>query len=127
MGAVRRLASFGGGGLVGIVVGTVVSTLTASQTGRDLRDQLAARATAVKAAGDAAQADVETALIGRFRSDVDDPRALTTEAERAKLRRSQALGALGLGLGAQGAYADQEVRDRAGDVRLDPTEPHVAE
>ena len=127
MGAVRRLASFGAGGLVGIVVGTVVSTLTASQTGRDLRDHLAARATAVKAAGDAAQADVETALIGRFRSDVDDPRALATEAERAKVRGSQALAALGLGLGAQGAYAAQEVRDRARDVRLDPVEPHPAE
>jgi len=120
MGAVKRVASFGAGGLLGILVGAVVSTLMAPQTGDELRVRLAARAREVKAAGDAAQAAVEAELIGRFRSEVDDPQALAPEAERATLRRSRALSALGLGLGAQGAYATQEVRDRAGDAGSGP-------
>ncbi len=120
MDAVKRVASFGAGGLFGFLIGAVVSTLTAPQTGDDLRTRLAARAHEVKAAGDAAQAAVEAELIGRFRSEVDDPQALAPEAERAKLLRSRALSALGLGLGAQGAYATQEMRDRAGDAGSGP-------
>jgi hypothetical protein len=120
MGALKRVASFGTGGVLGFLVGAAVSTLTAPQSGGELRSRLRERAGEVKAAGDAAQAAVEAELIGRFRSDVDDPQALAPEAERATLRRSRALSALGLGLGAQGAYATQEMRDRAGDAGTGP-------
>ena len=83
MGAVKRFAAFATGGLVGLVVGGVVSTLTAPQTGGDLRDRLSIRTGTVKAAGDAAQAKIESELIERFRADVDDPHALAGESERA--------------------------------------------
>jgi len=120
MGAVKRVASFGAGGAFGFLVGAVVSELSAPQTGTELRRRLTTRAREVKAAGDQAQAAVEAELIARFRSDVDDPQALAPEAEHAKLLRSRAITALGLGLGAQGAYATQELRDRAGDAGLGP-------
>ena len=120
MGAAKRIATFGAGGLVGFLIGAAVSTLTATQTGEELRRRLARRVEEVTAAGDRAQAAVEAELIGRFRADVDDPRALAAEAERAAVRRGQALTALGLGLGAQGSYATQELRDRAGDAGLGP-------
>lgn len=112
MDAVRRVVSFGAGGVVGFLVGAAVSALTAPQTGEALRQRLAERAQEVKAAGDAAQAAVEARLIERFRDDVDDPQALTPESEQAKLLRSRALAALGLGLGAQGAWTAEQLRER---------------
>lgn len=124
MGALRRLVSFGLGGGFGFVVGAGVALLTAPRSGAALRQQVGARAAAVKAAGDAAQAAVEEALIGRFRAEVGDPQALKAEEAQAKLLRSEALAALGLGLNAQGALAALELRHRAG---LDAAGSRVSE
>ncbi|MCC6313823.1 MAG: YtxH domain-containing protein [Thermomicrobiales bacterium] len=116
MGAVRRVFSFGAGGVLGFVVGAAVARLLAEESGDDLRRLLHERVDRVKAAGDAAQARVEAELIGKFRAEINDPTALQDQAEQATIRGVRAIEALGLGFNAQGALAALEVQERAADA-----------
>lgn len=120
MGTGKRILSFGGGGVVGFLVGAGIAKLVSAQRGDELRASIDAKIDEIKAIGDAAQAATEQRLIARFRGDVDDPTALAPEAQRADVQRSRAMQALGLGLNAPGAIAAQHARDRAGESPLGP-------
>jgi gas vesicle protein len=113
MGAGKRIVSFGGGGLVGFLIGAGIAKLAAAQRGDDLRAALAARVEAVKAAGDAAQAATEQRLIARFRGDVEDPNALEQESRQAAELQAQASAALAAGAAASPAAATVQATSAA--------------
>lgn len=113
MGAAKRLLKFGGGGLLGGAVGTAVAILWAPQSGDELKGRLTDLVRRVRLAGAEAQAAKEDELIAKFRGEVSDPEALRDEEAKVRVRASQAVAAIGLGLNAPGALAAQETALRA--------------
>ena len=113
MGTGKRLAKFGGGGLLGAAVGTAVAILWAPQSGDELKGRLSDRLRQARLAGAEAKAAKEEELIRKFRSEVSDPEALQDEVVKVQLEASEAVTAIGLGLNAPGALAAQEAALRA--------------
>jgi gas vesicle protein len=108
MGAMKRLAKFTGGGVVGAAIGSVTATLLAPQSGSELQRKLRDRLMQAKLAGVTAKAEKQEALILRFRGSVNDPNALEEERVRVRTEVAEAVQAVGLGLNAPGAIAAQD-------------------
>src|SRR4051812_47288995 len=62
MGAMKRLAKFTGGGVVGAAIGSVTATLLAPQSGSELQRKLRDRLMQAKLAGVTAKAEKQEAL-----------------------------------------------------------------
>lgn len=112
MGAIRRLAMFGGGGLLGLAVGAAAAYLAAPQSGDELQRKVRARMQEAKLAGIEAERATQEELIHRYRMGVGDPGALEDVREQVRVEASQAAAAIGLGLNAPGALAAHEVGRR---------------
>ncbi|HEY7035973.1 MAG TPA: YtxH domain-containing protein [Thermomicrobiales bacterium] len=112
MGAIKRLAKFTGGGVVGAAIGSVTATLLAPESGNELQRKLRERIQQAKLAGLTAKAETEEALIQRFRGRVNDPNALEDKRVQSHAEVAEAVRAVGLGLNAPGAIAAQESTDR---------------
>ena len=113
MGAAKRLMKFGIGGLLGAGVGAAIGILFAPQSGDELKEQMADRLREAQVAGAEAKAAKEEELIHKYRAEVGDPDALQHVETQARLQRSEAVAAIGLGLNAPGALAAQELAQRA--------------
>src|SRR5436190_15293803 len=98
MAALKRLAKFSLGGVVGATVGAVAGLLLAPESGRDLQRKVRERIGEAKVAGIEARADTERALIEKYRSGVDDPEALQVAEAQSQQSRAEQLVAVGLGL-----------------------------
>jgi gas vesicle protein len=87
MGAFKKAAKFGLGGLIGSALGLAGGLLAAPASGSETQRKLRERIDSAKIAGVEAQASKERELITRFRAGTDDKTALAdAEAEsRAKL------------------------------------------
>jgi gas vesicle protein len=107
MGAIKRLAKFTGGGVVGAAIGSVTATLLAPESGNELQRKLRERIQQAKLAGLTAKAETEEALIQRFRGRVNDPNALEDKRVQSHAEVAEAVRAVGLGLNAPGAIAAQ--------------------
>lgn len=108
MGAMKRLAKFTGGGLIGAALGSVTAALLAPQSGSELQRKVRERLAQARLAGATAKADKEEDLIRRFRGSVNDPDALEAERVRARAEMAQTVQAVGLVLNAPGAIAAHE-------------------
>jgi gas vesicle protein len=97
MGAARRLAKFGSGGLLGAGIGTAVAILFAPQSGDEFKGRLVDRIREARLAGAQAKAEKEDELIRKFRAEVNDPEALQDQEAQARLDAAQAVAAIGLG------------------------------
>jgi gas vesicle protein len=86
MSAGRRLARFGGGGLLGAGIGGVAAYFLAPVSGETLRHRLTERLARAKLAGREAEAAKTADLVRRFRERVNDPAALATEESTARLK-----------------------------------------
>lgn len=126
MGAGKRWLKLGSGGLLGTAVGSAVAILWAPQSGDELKGRLADLARRARLAGAEAKASKEEELIHKFRSEVDDPTALSDEEAKVRLEASQAVAAIGLGLNAPGALAAQETALRSSTVASTPAPPAPA-
>lgn len=85
MSVARRLLKFTAGGATGTVIGLAVGSLLAPQRGADLQhatQDLIARA---KSDGQAAQDRTERELKERFRKQVNDPTAFSSQDSSAKV------------------------------------------
>ena len=112
MGAMKRLAKFAGGSVIGATVGAVTASLFAPENGNDLQRRLRDRVRRAKVAGVVAKAEKEEELIRRFRGSVNDPNALEDERLRVHAEVAEAVQSVGLGLNAPGAIAAQETAAR---------------
>lgn len=112
MGAIRRIAMFGGGGLLGLAAGVAAAYLAAPRSGDELKRQVKTRLQEAKLAGIEADRTKQEELIQRFRSGVGDPGALEDVREQTRVEASQAAAAIGLGLNAPGALVAHEVGRR---------------
>jgi gas vesicle protein len=112
MGAIKRLAKFTGGSVIGAAVGAVTASMFAPQSGNELQHRLRDRLRRAKVAGAVAKAEKEEELIRRFRGTVNDPDALEDERKRVQAEVAEAVQSVGLGLNAPGAIAAQETVSR---------------
>jgi gas vesicle protein len=108
MGAVKRVARFGAGGLIGAVVGGVAGLLFSPGSGDEVRSTVRGRLREARQAGEVAQAAKAQELIGKYRLGVNDPTALHDEA----IETADAAVAVGMGLNAPGASAGFEATRR---------------
>lgn len=94
MGALGRLGAFVGGALLGAGIGAVVATLTAPQSGDDLKSGVVNRIDRVRVAGVEAQSRTEEEMIRRFRADTNDAAALRDSETQSKVEAAQALASI---------------------------------
>ena len=119
MGAMKRVVSFGAGGVLGALVGAAVAQALAPQSGEDLKRRIRGQLDTLKAIGDEAQARTEAELIDKYRADTDAPMALQADAQRASLQRAQALESIGLSASGQVALDAQDALERARKAAID--------
>lgn len=91
MSTVKRLLTFGGGGLLGAGIGTAVAVLFAPRSGEEQQDRVEDIMRRARLNGAEAKAGKEAELIEKYRHDVNDPDALTDEVIRARREAEESL------------------------------------
>lgn len=81
MDAIKRMAKFGLGGALGAVIGVGVASLLAPQKGEELQRSSRMFIDEVMAEGDRAQRDTEARLSEKYRTQVNDSKALTGDTQ----------------------------------------------
>ncbi|HEV2106751.1 MAG TPA: hypothetical protein VGR16_00655 [Thermomicrobiales bacterium] len=91
MGMGKRLLAFGGGGLLGVGIGTAVAVLLAPRSGDEQQGRLSDLIRQARLNGTEAKAAKEAELIEKYRVEVNDPDALSEEVIRTRAEAERAI------------------------------------